>query len=62
MSTLFLDGGSGGDLRFALQNCFDAVKGLKWGVFCHFWRPKLRLIFLKIFDEISLQEVKELFF
>jgi hypothetical protein len=36
MSSLFLDAGSSGDLRFSVQNFFGAVIGLKWGVFCHF--------------------------
>jgi hypothetical protein len=36
MSPLFLDAGSSGDLRFAVQKFFGAVIGLKWGVFCHF--------------------------
>ena len=36
MSPLFLDAGSSGDLRFALQNFFGAVIGIKWGVFAIF--------------------------
>ena len=62
MSGLFLDAGSSSDLRFALTNFSGAVIGLKGGVFCHFWGSKLRLIFFSIFDEIFLQEVKDLFF
>ena len=45
MSALFLDAGSSGVLRFALYKFFGAVIGLKWGVFCHFGGPKLRLIY-----------------
>jgi hypothetical protein len=41
MSSIFLDGESSSDLRFALQNFFDAVKGLKWGVFLPFLEAKI---------------------
>jgi hypothetical protein len=60
MSALFLNAGSSGDLRFILQKNLCGVIGLKWGVFCHFWGSKLRLINLSIFDETFLQEVKDL--
>jgi hypothetical protein len=62
MSGLFLVAESSGDLIFAPKIFFCAGIGLKWGVFLPFMGPRLRLIFLSIFDEMFLQEVEDLFF